>query len=139
MSDKPYPQPRQDTDNAAFIAAWKAGRVLLQRCQDCGTTFFYPRPICPKCWSDRLSPHESAGHGRIVSFSRIHRPNDPAFDREVPIVLAEVALAEDATMLARIVDCDPAAVRSGLAVEVSADAAARGLPLPAFKPSSRAQ
>jgi hypothetical protein len=131
MSDTRYPQPRQDADNAAFIAAWKAGRVLLQRCQECGRTFFYPRPICPQCWSDRLSAHESAGYGRIVAFSRIHRPNDPAFDAEVPIVLAEVAL-DGATLLARIVDCDPEAVRSGLAVEVSREAAARGLPLPAF-------
>lgn len=129
----PYPQPRKDVDNAAFIAAWQTGRVLLQRCQACGKTFFYPRPICPHCWSDKLSPHESTGRGTVVSFSRIYRPNDAAFDHEVPIVLAEVALAEGATMLARIVDCDPAAVRSGLEVEVSTDAAARGLPLPAFK------
>jgi uncharacterized OB-fold protein len=130
----PYPQPREDADNAAFLTSWRSGRVLLQRCDACGTIFFYPRPVCPQCWSEQLSGRESTGRGRIVSFSLVHRPNDPAFNDEVPIVLAEVALDEGATMLARIVDCDPAAVASGLQVEVPPDAAVRGYPLPVFRP-----
>jgi uncharacterized protein len=90
--------------------------------------------VCPHCWSERLSRRESTGRGRIVSFSLVHRPNDPAFNDEVPIVLAEVALAEGATMLARIVDCEPAAVISGLEVEVPPNAAERSYPLPVFRP-----
>jgi len=133
-SRPPYPKPREDADNAAFLAAWRSGRVLLQQCDACGTTFFYPRPVCPRCWSERLSRRESTGRGQIVSYSLVHRPNDPAFNGEVPIVLAEVALQEGATMLGRIVDCDPAMVASGIEVEVPPDAADRGYPLPVFRP-----
>ena len=31
---------------------------------------------------------EASGKGRIVSYSLVYRPNDPAFNDEVPIILA---------------------------------------------------
>ena len=132
MSKPPYPQPIEDADNAAFLAAWRNGELLIQHCNGCGKSVFYPRPICPHCWSDRLENRRAIGRGEVVSYSLVHRPNDPAFKDEVPIVLAEVALAEGALILARLVSCDAAKVRSGLAVVLPPPDVCARYPLPVF-------
>ena len=133
MTRAPYPAPREDADNAEFLAAWRRGRLLLQSCGACGRSIFYPRPICPHCWSDRVDSREASGRGRIISYSLVYRPNDPAFNDEVPIVLAEVELAEGASLIARIVDCRPEDVHSGHAVELPPRPACARYPLPVFR------
>lgn len=135
----PYPQPREDRDNATFLAGWRAGKVVLQRCGCCGKAFFYPRPMCPTCWSVELTEEVSSGDGRIVSYSAIERPNDPAFNEEVPILLAEIETEEGATLLARIVECGREEVSSGLAVELPALDVARRYPLPVYRPARAAR
>ncbi len=132
MSKLPYPSPREDADNTAFLASWRKGELLIQRCGGCGKSVFYPRPVCPHCWSEPLESRNACGRGRIVSYSLVHRPNDPAFNDEVPIILVEVALEEGALLLARIVGCDPTQVRSGLAVELPPADVCRRYPLPVF-------
>jgi uncharacterized OB-fold protein len=61
------------------------------------------------------------------------RPNHPAFNAEVPIILAEVELQEGATMLARILCADPDRIQTGLAVETLPRAEAARYPLPTFR------
>jgi uncharacterized OB-fold protein len=78
MTTPSYPTPRADTDNAAFLAGWREGRLVLQACNACSKAFFYPRAFCPHCWSDRIENRYASGKGRIVSYSLVHRPNDPA-------------------------------------------------------------
>jgi uncharacterized OB-fold protein len=133
MTKPAYPLPREDADNAAFLAGWKRGSLVIQSCRDCGKTFFYPRAFCPYCWSDRIENRRASGKGRIVSFSLVHRPNDPAFNDEIPIVLAEVELADGATLIARIVDSRSEDVRSGRAVELPPPEIDARYPLPVFR------
>ena len=64
-----FPQPAEDAINAPFLAGWRAGVLKVQRCTDCGLTFFYPREMCPRCWSASLAWIETQGQGKIVSFS----------------------------------------------------------------------
>ncbi len=132
---KAYPQPRLDADNADFLDAWRAGRLQIQHCRACRHSFFYPRPCCPSCWSDQVEAVASAGRGTIVSYSLVRRPNDPAFNDEVPIILAEVELAEGARLLARIVNTSPKRVRSALAVATPPVEIAMRFPLPVFVPA----
>lgn len=127
------PQPHEDEDNSAFLSAWREGKILLQRSRAGGPAFFYPRPICPYTGSRDLITIVSSGCGRIVSFSLVHRPNHPSFNDEVPIVLAEIVLEEGVSLLARVVGCDPAAVRSGLSVEALSLPEAARYPLPTFR------
>ncbi len=95
-----------------FLDGWREGRLTLPRCTDCTRLFFYPRAACPHCWSDAIEWVTASGGGTVVSYSLVHRPNDESFFDEVPIVLVELALDEDVTILARVL-CDPAAARSG--------------------------
>lgn len=128
-----YPQPVEDTDNRTYLAAWRDGTLKLQHCRGCGKASFYPRDFCAHCWSTGLEWRKASGTGEIVAFSKIHRPNHQSFNAEVPVVLAEVRLAEGATMLARIIG-DQEKVASSAKVELIQDGwQARGLPLPAFR------
>jgi uncharacterized OB-fold protein len=119
-----------------MLTAWRReGILLLQRCQDCGAAIFYPRSVCPHCWSPRLAWFRAAGTGRVVSFSRVHRGLPEAFQPDAPIVLAEVALAEGALMIARVVASAPEEVASGMAVRLVAREDAARFPLPTFRPT----
>jgi uncharacterized OB-fold protein len=133
MTTPSYPTPRADTDNAAFLAGWREGRLVLQACNACSKAFFYPRAFCPHCWSDRIENRYASGKGRIVSYSLVHRPNDPAFNDEVPIALVEVELVEGATLIARVVDARPEDVRSGRSVALPPPEIGVRYPLPVFR------
>lgn len=132
-----YPRPFEDADNRPLLEAWRAGLLVLQHCSGCGGVFFYPRPLCPTCWSQALEWRNAQGIGQIVSYSLVFRPSHPAFGDEIPIVLAEIALPEGVHMIARIVCENPDAVRSGLDVElISEPEQAARYPLPTFRLSA---
>jgi uncharacterized protein len=135
-TSKDYPQPQKDADNQPLLDGWQRGQLMLQRCKDCNNHFFYPRPICPNCWSAALEWHEATGNGTIVSFSLVHRPNHPSFSDEAPVVLAEVLLKEDVPILARVVNVEPATVRIGMTLALLPTAQAVRYPLPTFEPTA---
>ncbi|MEZ5786900.1 MAG: Zn-ribbon domain-containing OB-fold protein [Xanthobacteraceae bacterium] len=104
----PAPQPNPETQ--AFWDATKQGRLLLRRCKACGEVHFYPRTICPFCFSDYTAWLESKGQGTVYAFSVMRRGS--------PFALAYVTLDEGPTMMTNIVDCDLDAVRIGQKVRV---------------------
>lgn len=130
---KAYPQPVVDEINRCHVESWRDGKLMLQYCPGCEAYVFYPRPMCPDCWSDQLEWRQAAGRGRIISFSLVHRPNHEAFFDEVPIVLAEVMLQEGVSMLARIVCRQPENMESELLVELLPPGSASRFPLPTFR------
>ncbi|HZS83508.1 MAG TPA: OB-fold domain-containing protein [Stellaceae bacterium] len=129
-----YPQPHADADNHPLIEGWREGRLMIQVCGGCSHTFFYPRPLCPYCWSAELSWKAASGRGTIVSFSLVNRPNAPAFFAEVPIILAEIRLDEEVLLIARVIAREASSIRSGLPVELVSGPEAARYPLPTFRP-----
>ncbi|TGS16822.1 Zn-ribbon domain-containing OB-fold protein [Mesorhizobium sp. M2E.F.Ca.ET.209.01.1.1] len=85
-----------------FWDAAAEGRLTIQRCEDCGKAIFYPRSICPHCWSRHLLWKDSSGRGRLKSFSEVHRPGHPGWLPAAPYVVGLVELAEGPTMLSFI-------------------------------------
>lgn len=128
--DTPYPRPLVDADNRAMLEAWREGRLVVQRCAECGRAASYPRPLCPHCWSERLGFEAASGRGRIVAWSLVHRPNHESFFAEAPIVLAEIALPEGTSVIARVL-AEPESVRSGRSVEIVPEP--ERYPLPTFR------
>jgi uncharacterized OB-fold protein len=108
---------------------------MLQRCDDCAADVFFPREMCPVCWSTRLSWRRSSGNGKIVSFTRVHRHIHPAFANETPTIFAEIVLDDGGAMLARVITTAPDAIRSGMRVELLPLPAAARFPLPTFRPT----
>jgi uncharacterized OB-fold protein len=137
MDDHPidYPQPTRSATNAPLLDAWQRGELVVQHCDDCAAQVFFPREMCPVCWSTRLSWQRSSGTGRIVSFARVHRHIHPAFVSETPTIFAELALDDGIAMLARVITSDPDAVHSGMRVELLPLPDAARYPLPTFRPA----
>lgn len=107
LSDLKVPGPTIIALTEPFWTAAAEGRLLIQRCGDCHKAVFYPREICPHCWSDQLSWEEASGEGRLKSFSRIHKPGHPGWALVTPYVVGLVELSEGPTMLSHILAEDP--------------------------------
>lgn len=77
-----------------FWEAAAAGRFVLPLCRKCHRTHWYPRGICPHCYSTVLDWEVSTGEGEIYSFSvnrKSKEPYVPAYVvlREGPMVLTQ--------------------------------------------------
>jgi uncharacterized OB-fold protein len=126
------PDPTITALTAPFWQAAAQGRLVIQRCEACGKAVFYPRPICPHCWSNRLAWREASGRGRLKSFSVVHKPGHPGWLPAVPYVVGLVELEEGPTMLSFIV-AEEAACAVGQKLTL-APTRIGGRMLPAFKP-----
>ncbi len=114
------PGPTRTKLTAPFWDAAGDGRLVLQHCDACGCAIFYPRSICPHCWSNRLRWQDAIGRGRLKSFSIVHRPGHPAWDVVAPYAIGLVELAEGPTMLSHILaPLDQLAVGMPLAIKMT--------------------
>ena len=123
-----------------FWDAAREHRLVIQRCDDCGRYIHWPQVRCPNCASERLSPSQVSGRGKVYSFCIVHHVFFPTFADIVPYSLAIVELDEQPglRMLTNIVDCPNDALRIGMAVEVTFEDGA-GYTLPQFRPASGAE
>ena len=129
----PIPKPTPET--LPFWEAAKRHTLLIQRCDDCATHYFYPRPLCPACLSRRVRWVEASGRGRLHTFAINHRP-PRNFPVAAPFVIGIVELEEGARMMSHIVDveADPAAIRCEMPLEVVFEDITEEITLPKFRP-----
>lgn len=110
------------------------GKLLIQRCPDCGTLRHYPRYICDHCHSFETEWVPSSGRGRVHSWMVAHHPYHPAF-AAVPYTLVTVELEEGVRALGRYVEPDGAGLRLDLPVTLRMETVADGVALPLFEPA----
>jgi uncharacterized protein len=112
------PLPELTLWNRAFWTGGAEGRLLITRCADCGHWIHPPRPVCPTCLSRDVAPQPVSGRGAVYAVTVNHQPWHPAFP--VPYAIALVELEEQPLLrlVSNLVDCDPAAVRAGMPVQV---------------------
>ena len=122
------PPPINPGDERFFDAAAQ-GKLLIKRCADCREFHFYPRPLCPFCFSERTEWVEAKGTGSIYTFSVTRRAGP------IPYAIAYVTLDEGVTMMTNIVDCDLDAIRIGQRVRVVFKPTEGGPPVPMFAPA----
>lgn len=102
--------------SGAPLACWqdhlRAGRFMLQYCDDCRRFVFYPRVVCPHCASEALS-WKAAGEGATVHATTVvaRRAADGG-----PYNVALVDLDEGVRMMSRVDGVAPEDVRIGLRV-----------------------
>jgi uncharacterized OB-fold protein len=97
---KAVPVPTPDTQ--PFWDGCAAGELRIQRCLECGKPYFYPRPVCPMCGSDRVEWFTASGQATLYSYVINHRPA-PGFEDEAPYAIAVVQLAEGPRMMTNLV------------------------------------
>ena len=129
--DKPLPVI--DHDSAPYWDAAREGRLDIPLCDDCGQHHFYPRAVCPHCYSDKLKFDTVSGRGTVHTYTVASRPAGPAFADDVPYVVALIDLEEGPRMMSRIETDDPEAVRIGSEVEVVFIKATDEVTFPHFK------
>lgn len=68
--------------------------LKLQFCRACNSFIYFPRIVCPECWSSSLEWMPISGRGELQSFATIHRSLHPAFGDRTPLCQCSVRLAE---------------------------------------------
>lgn len=132
MSRTSVPPLIRTQDNAFWFDAAKQGRLLIQRCADCGTLRHPPGPACPSCRSFEWDTLESARGGTLHSFTVIHHPQDPAF--AYPLAVGLLDLTEGTRLVADIEGVNHADLRIGMEMEVVFGAHAHDETLPRLRP-----
>ncbi|OSP54770.1 Zn-ribbon domain-containing OB-fold protein [Pseudoruegeria sp. SK021] len=107
LTDINVPGPTTIPLTEPFWDAAAEGRFILQLCGGCQQHVFYPREICPHCWSGDLHWVPASGQGTLKSFTIVHRPGHPGWMAVTPYTVGLVALAEGPTMLSHILGDAP--------------------------------
>lgn len=116
--DMTKPVPEVQPWSQKFWEGTKEGKLLIQYCKDCKAKIFYPRKVCPECWSDNLDWMEGSGKAKIFTFTTAYGMVEPRFMDELPYTIAYVDLEEGIRMMTRIVECEPEDIEIGMEVEV---------------------
>ena len=125
--DRKHASPVPSPETAAFWEGTGNGVFNLRWCRACNKTHWYPRAICPHCFSDDTEWRPASGKGEIHAFSVMSRA-DPVY------VVAFVTLEEGPTMMTNLVECDSDKLAIGQKVELVFKDTEDGMKLPMFKP-----
>ena len=120
--------PETNPETKPFWDGCAAGKLLVPKCSACGRSHWYPRGLCPYCFSDKLEWVAASGKGTIYTVSVMERA-------EVPYAIAYVKLAEGPSMMTNIVDCDFDGLHIGQPVAVVFKDSEDGPPVPMFRPA----
>ena len=133
QASKPLPLPTPETQ--PFWDSCRRHEMELPRCRDCGKFHFYPRAMCPHCWSPNLEWVKASGRGKLYSYVINHRP-PPGFEGDTPYVIAIVELDEGVRMMTNLVEVepDPAHLPLDMSLQISYEDVSEQIALPKFRP-----
>jgi hypothetical protein len=127
--ERPVPHPSALT--RPFWDACADGRLVVQRCAECGRYVFTPQEFCRYCSSTSLRWADSAGFGWVVTYTVVWRPQTPAFTP--PYVVAVIELDEGYQMISNVVGDNAQHVAIGDRVRVKFVPASAEITLPCFE------
>ncbi|OBJ16157.1 Zn-ribbon domain-containing OB-fold protein [Mycobacterium colombiense] len=135
MSGRPLPVP--DDTSAPYWSAAADHVLTVARCVRCGRFSVPPDVVCPHCHSTdpdfEFTP--VSGRGVVRSWTVVRQAFLPGFDDEIPFVLVDVELVEQAELrlIGRLLDGVDAPLRVGDTVTVGFEDLAPGVAIPAFE------
>jgi uncharacterized protein len=128
------PAPIVTEDSAVFWDAAAEGRLVAQRCAQCGRLRHPPRPMCPSCHSLGIDVVELSGRGSLYSYALLHHPQHPAFT--YPVMAALVELEEGIRLVSDLVEIAAEDIRIGMALHVLYVPTASRALIPVFGPAA---
>lgn len=130
---KAAPKPTPET--APYWEGANRGELLIQRCNGCGRSFFYPRAHCPLCSSPEVTWEAASGRATLHTYLITHRPA-PGFEQDAPYAIAVVELEEGPRMMTNIVGIPntPENLEIGMALQVRFEARGEQM-VPVFTPA----
>ncbi len=96
-----------------YETALGKGQFILQQCQDCKQTIFYPRILCNHCGSSSLIWVDAIGRGTVYSTSVVRLKPEQGDSYNVALI----DLEEGPRMMSRVVNIKPEQVKIGMRVE----------------------
>ncbi len=92
--------------NGGYFAAAAEGRLVVQRCADCGTRQCPPELNCHACYGFNMEWEESAGMGTVWSWVEVVHPAHPSLREFGPYMVALVELDDmpEIKLLGAVVD-----------------------------------
>jgi uncharacterized OB-fold protein len=132
------PLPVLDVETRPFWEACQKGKLMLQRCTDCGHIRFPPTRVCSRCRSIKCEWIESWGRGRVFSWIVVRHPVPrDVYAQDVPYVVALIELDEGVRIPSNIIGCKPEDVIAGMPVSVVFHAVTPEITLPLFRPTTK--
>lgn len=110
------------------------GVLAIQRCQNCGALRHPPRPMCNHCHSMDWDFISASGKGTVCSYTVLEHPKFPGY--EYPLIIVLVDLEEGTRITSQLLDCEPADVTFGMAVQMKMHQDPDGFQLPMFTPAN---
>jgi uncharacterized OB-fold protein/acyl dehydratase len=121
-------------DNGWWWEGIDEGRLLIQKCGECGALRHPPRPMCGKCQSTRWESVEASGRGVVHSYTVLHHPMVPGYEFPCPVGLID--LEEGTRIVANIAGCKPEDIYIGMKVECVFENTDESMKLPFFHPAA---
>ncbi len=92
-------------------------RLIGNKCETCGTSYFPARPVCAKCRrKGKLVDEQMPFTGKVYSWSKVF-VGPTGFDYQTPYFLGIIELDNKVKILAQIVDTDEEAIKIGTRVK----------------------
>jgi uncharacterized OB-fold protein len=135
VTERPLPVP--DDSSAEFWSAAADHVLTVARCGQCGQFTMPPDVVCPHCRTTgpgfRFTP--VSGRGTVRSWTVVRQAFLPGFEADLPFVLVDVELVEqaDLRLIGRLLDGVDADLRVGDNVVVGFEDLAPGAAVPAFE------
>ena len=128
LMTRQIPAPAVTIESKPFWDAAAEGKFMIKRCTACGEAHWYPRALCPFCFSEKTVWEESPGEGVIYTYSVMHRSPSG------PYAIGYVTLNEGPAVLTNFVDVAPDGLSIGQKVKVKFQPTENGPPVPVFVP-----
>jgi uncharacterized OB-fold protein len=118
-------------DDDVFWDGATQGRLLIQRCGDCGLIRHPPAPMCSRCQSVKVEIVQCSGHAEVCGWLLSKHPTRPD---DAPRIVARLRLEEGVYMVSNLQGVALDQISEGMPVEVFFQEI-EGNVLPQFRPA----
>lgn len=127
--------PTIEAETRPFWDALREGVLMLGRCDSCSRIHYYPRPMCPHCWSEAVTLVPAGGRGMLYTWSTVFVNDLPPFNAKLPYIAAQVDLDEGVWITTIITGAEPKDLSIGMPVEIGFEAISEDVTIPVFSPA----
>ncbi len=117
------PRPIADALTEPYWDAAREHRLVIQRCRSCHAFRHLPHELCGSCRSPEYEWVESAGRGRVFTYTIVGHSVHEATAGAVPynVVVVELDDCGGVLVTGNVIDREPDHIAIGLPVEVAFD------------------
>ena len=133
MPEISKPIPAITPDMREFFDGARSGRLMVQKCDNCGKLRFPAHDLCSKCNSTASQWVAVSGRGEVFSFNIMHQLYHPGFASEVPYAVVMVELEEGCKFVSNLLGVKPHDIKCGMPVEVAFEKLNDEVTMPKFR------